>query len=256
MARKLAKYGQVSNLPLLLAGLVCLAFGGRGEIASVRGASDRVVEASPTPTSSVFIPYVTTTISKDPLPLPRDIEGFVYDKQGAPLAGVRAKVSSDGWQAYDATRGNGLFKFTLTEGEYSIVLVDVVSQPTFIKVDNRTYFRIEFRETVGTAPPPTTTPTGKVSPTTTITPTVTVTPTVTTTPTITPTPGFLTPTVIRISLTPSATPTPVGGASSSTRRLSFLPELSLGSWGRTFVVGAGLGAIIFVLGVIAARLRR
>ena len=250
MVRKLA------NLFLLLAGLLCLAFGGREVSTSVPEASYFVLEASPTPTSSVFIPYVYTTVSKDPLSLPRDVEGFVYDKQGAPLAGIRAKVSSPGWEAYDATRGNGLFKFTLSEGEFSIVLVDVVSQPAFIKVDNRTYFRIEFRETVGTALPPTTTPTSKVSPTTTVTPTVTATPTVTTTPTTTPTPGSLTPTVIRISPTPSATPTPVGGTGSSTRRLFLLPELSLGSWGRTFVIGAGLGATVFVLGIIAARLRR
>ncbi len=251
MARESARYGQVSNLPLLLVGLLCLAFGGREGIASVRGASHLAAEASPTPTSSVFIPYVYTTVSPTPLSFPRDVEGSVYDKQGVPLAGVRAKVSSPGWEAIDATRPNGLFKFTLTEGEYSIVLMDVVSQPTFIKVDNRTYFRIEFRETAGTAAVPTTTPTSRVTPTTSATATVTATPTVSATPTTTPTPGFLTPTVIRISPTPSATSTPT-----PTRRLFLLPELSLGSWGRTFFAGAGLGAIIFVLVIVAGRLRR
>ena len=246
MVRKLA------NLLLLLAGLLCLAFGGREVSTSVPEASYSVMEASPTPTSSVFISYVYTTVSKDPLSLPRDIEGFVYDKQGAPLAGIRAKVSSPGWEAYDATRGNGLFKFTLGEGEFSIVLVDVVSQPAFIKVDNRTSFRIEFRETVGTVPTPALTPTSKVSPTTTVTPTVTSTPTVT--PTTTPTPGFLTPTVIRISPTTSVTPTPAQGPS-STRKLSLLPDLSVLPSAKTFFVGAGLGAIVFVLGMLVARLR-
>lgn len=250
MVRKLAKYGQVSNLPLLLAGLLCLAFGGREESTSYPKASYSIMEASPTPTSSVFIPYVYTTVSPTPLSLPRDIEGFVYDKNGAPLAGIRAKVSSPGWEAYDATRGNGLFKFTLGEGEFSIVLVDVVSQPAFIKVDNRTSFRIEFRETVGGTPTPTFTPTTKV------TPTITATPTVTATPTTTPTPVWITPTVIRISLTPYATPTPVGGASSSTRELFLLPELSLGPWAKTLSIGAGLCTIIFILGIIAVRLRR
>lgn len=249
MVRKLA------NLLLLLAGLLCLAFGGPEEGISNPGASYFVLEASPTPTSSVFIPYVYTSVSKDPLP--RDIEGFVLDKNGAPLAGIRAKVSSPGWEAYDATRGNGLFKFTLTEGEFSITLPDVVSQPAFIKVDNKTSFRIEFREIVGTTttPTPISTPITKTTPTVTTTPTITTTPTVTTTPTETPTPSLTSPTVIRISATPSVTPTPERGSSSSTRKLSLLPQLSFGSWVKTLFVGAGLGAIVFVFSIILARLR-
>jgi len=236
----------LDKLLLLLAGLLCLAFGGKEGDALNPGPAYFVLEATPTPASSVFVPNVYTTIYGETLPVPREVVGFVYNKEGAPLPGIIVKVSSPGWEAFDATRGDGVFKFILTEGEFSIVLVDLVSQPAFIKVDDRTHIRIEFREVVRAPPTP------APCPTTTVTPTVTTTPTVTVSPTVTLTPEFLTP--VSIGLSPTSTPTP--GSVPSTRTLFLLPQVSLGPWVKTLLIGAGLSTVVFVLGIVVVFLRR
>lgn len=231
---------------LLLAGLLCLAFGGKEGDTLNPDPAYLVLEATATPVSSVFVPHVYTTVSPQTLPLPREIVGFVYNKDGAPLPGILVHIASDGWEAFDASRGNGLFKFVLTEGQFSLKLVDLVSQPAFIKVDDRTDIRIEFREVVSATPTP------APSPTTTVTPTITTTPTVTVTPTVTLTPAFLTP--VSIGLSPTSTPTP--GPTPSTGTLFSLPEVSLGPWVRTLLIGAGLTTVAFVVGMVVVFFRR
>ncbi|MBI4301247.1 MAG: hypothetical protein HY664_01405 [Chloroflexi bacterium] len=218
-------------------------------------------QATPTPAYSVFIPRVIVEPVGQPISMPQDIKGVVYSKEGLPLAGLAVRVSSPGWEAFDSTRGDGSFQFTLNKGEYSLILVNRTSQPAFIVVDGNNRIKVEFWETLpGVTPTPN--PTSKPSPTSTSLPTLepsTPVSTPTITPTTTPEPWEIeTPTPAKTRATATATPktTPIANTRGRLSTGSLLPQISMNSWARPLLIGAGTMTMAFVIGLVVTILRR
>lgn len=187
----------------------------------------------------VFVPRVDIGPCPDKCP---DVLGVVLDRNGRGLPGVWVRVTSEGgWEARTATRGDGSFYFTLTEGKFSVVLIDRVSQPAFFRVDGKTAIRIVFQEVASGATPTPVNPT----PQPTLAPS-----------TSTPPPGAtLTPPRPRGTPTPSVTPlSPL--VPSPTPSGSSPPGLpGIDPWLSTFLAGIGLGAALFLGALIVLRRR-
>ena len=244
-------------------------------------------QTTQTPTSTRFVPSYG---SLGTLPSPRfpiDVKGRVVRMDGSGMPGVKVRVVSEGgWEAYASTDSSGNFGFTLTEGKFGINLMGLVHNPAFIDVDGKNMITVEFREvgvaaptstftippipttaatntpartTTGTPSTPTTTGTPSTPTTgTPSTPTTTGTPpTPTSTPDEMPTlkPSVETPAVV--AQLPTATPRPKSAQPTFTARPLFeMPQISLTEWVRPFIIGGGITALLFIIGILIAILRR
>lgn len=198
-----------------------------------------------------FVPRVVVTPLDQQGPLPQDVTGVVVDRYGNALPGVRVRISAAGWEAYDSTKGNGAFRFTLNEGRYSLQLPDRDSQPAIVQVDGWSTIWVEFKEVATQVTPPRT-PTAS--------------PTLTPTETPTPTPIAMTPEARLLpSPTAAATVRAVGtpgpsaspwATSTPTGRSSPVSVLSLEYWIQPLLYGAGLGAVIALLAAVIFVFRR
>ena len=215
---------------------------------------DLRTQETPTPAipPPVFVPDVIVTSLGDPAPGLQDVEGAVVDAAGNAIIGLRIRVASDGWEAYDTTKGGGTFKFTLSKGMFSMRVADRESSPAFFVLDGNTRVRVVFRE-VRSQPAPLTTPRSPfdTTPRPTQTPGTPL-PTATDTATKTPEIEVGTPVVVR----PAAPAAPTAIIPRPKRSTPLLPTLSFAPWTGAFLVGLGLGVLVFLIGLVLALLRR
>lgn len=204
-------------------------------------------QATPTPAPAIFLPQVIVSPREGSPQSPQDVEGFVSDKSGNGISGTMVRVASPGWEAFDTTKVGGIFRFTLTSGDFTITLVGQNSQPALVKVDPITRTQVIFRET------PLATPSSGFTPTPMVT--ITLTPTYTLTHTPTPTATIMPETTVKIAPTPSRTPAPAILSPSPTPSSS-ASSFSLGLLAEPFFIGLAVGVVGSLLILLGIFLRQ
>ena len=187
-----------------------------------------------------FASSVEVSTLPNPVPLPQDIRGVVLNRDGRGMSGVGVKVRAEGdWEATTVTGAGGGFYFTLTEGRFSVTIIDRVSRPAFFRVDGKTTIRITFQETVARP-----VPTATATPPSTLVPT-----TPEASPTANPTEA---PGATPARRTPTPTVTPLTNEPITGNRASGGGD----SWVGTFLAGIGLGIAVFLVVFVAMRRRQ